>query len=203
MFCAHCGGSNPDTAAFCQYCGSPLGTTAPLPSLTPPPPPPTAWGTPGPGSPPPPPPRRRSLGRTVLIVLVIFVVIILVAGVVSYLLAPPAANVTITGVNFQSPDNACGLNGAIDPTWYNTTVGSSIVLSYDITGANVTYTIHNATVNGTAACQIATVSTTTSGFSISGANVPLPIAANTTQILSFTVNPPGSGFTGVLTLVIT
>lgn len=204
MICAHCGGSNPDSAGFCQYCGNPLTGSAPspLPSVTPPPPPPPmGWSGTGAGG--PPPPRRRTLGRTLLIILVVFVVAILVVGVVSYLLVPSPANVTVTGINFQSPDNACGLNGATDPNWYNTTTGSSFELSYYISGVNVTYNISGHPVNGTAACEISSVSTTTSGFSISGANVPLAIAANSTESLSFTVNPPGSAFTGVMTIVIT
>ena len=199
MNCPRCGGSNPDAAAFCQFCGSPLNAapSGPLPTLNPPPPPPApGWGGPGAGGPTPSGRPRRGLGRTLVIVLVVFVVIILVAGVVAYLLTPAPANVTITGVNFQSPDNACGLDGATDPSWYNTTAGQSVILSYDITG-------NNTTAGGTAACSINTVTTTTAGFSISGANVPLQVPVNSTQILSFTVNPPGSSFTGVLTLVLT
>jgi len=133
----------------------------------------------------------------VLIVLVVFVVLILVAGVVSYLLIPAPASVEITGVNFQSPDNACGLEGATDTSWYNTTTGTSFVLSYLISGPNAT------SWNGTLACEISSINTTTAGFSITGANVPLSIPANSTQTLAFTVNPPGSAFTGVLTLVLT
>lgn len=131
-----------------------------------------------------------------LILLVVFVVIILVAGALSYLLTPTPPNVTITGINFQSPDDACGLNGATDPNWYNTTASQSLTLSYELSGSNTT-------AGGTAACQITSVSTTTPGFSITGANVPLAIPANSTQILSFTVNPPGSAFSGVLTIVLT
>ena len=198
MFCSHCGASNPDGAAFCQYCGSSLSSvSAPLPSSSAPPlaPPPTGWGM---GAPvPAPPPRRRGLGRTILIVLVVLVVVILVAGVISYLLAPSPPNVEIAGVNFQSPDNACGLNGAFDSGYYNTTAGTSITLSYDLTGPNST------SGNGTLACMIFTVTTTTPGFSISGANVPLSVPANATQIFTFTVNPPGNAWTGTLTVVVT
>jgi len=200
MFCSHCGGSNPNGAAFCQYCGSPLAAAggAPLPSsVTAPPPPPPAWGGPGPGGMQPPPPRRRGLGRTVLIIIVTFVVLILVLGVVAYFLFPAPAGVEITGVNFQSVDNACGLNGAVDTSWYNTTAGQSFGLSYDITGPNATAG------NGTLACTISSVMTTTPGFSITGADTPLSIAANSSQILSFTVNPPGTAYTGALTLTLT
>jgi len=120
----------------------------------------------------------------VLIVLVVFVVVILVAGVVSFLLAPTPANVEITGINFQSSDNTCGFGGAFDPNYYNTTAGTSFSISYYVTGNNSTA--------GTGACEIHSVTTSTPGFSISGANLPLVVLANSTQILTFTVNPPGS-----------
>lgn len=196
MQCAHCGGANPDSAAFCQYCGNPLTASGaqPLPSLTPPPPPPSG---PAPGQyGAPPPRRRRSAARTVLIIFVVLVVVLLVAGVVSYLLTPAPANIVIAGINFQSPDNACGFNGAYDPNYYNTTAGSSFSISYDVSGVNVTG-------GGTAACTITTVTTSTPGFSISGANVPLSIPVNSTQIFTFTVNPPGSAWTGTLTVILT
>ena len=202
MICSHCGGSNPDGATFCQFCGSTLGPAAPpLPSsLAPPPPPPPpapAWAT---GRAGPPGRPRRSLGRTILIALVVIIVIIVVIAVIAYLLAPPA--VTITGVNFQSADNACGLNGGSDPTQYNESAGQSFSLSYSILGPSVSY--GNASIpNGTAACEIQTLTTTTPGFSISGANVPLSIPVNASQILSFNVNPPGSAYTGVLTIFLT
>ena len=136
-------------------------------------------------------------------IIVVFVVVLLVFGAISYLLAPPSASgpaVTITGINFSSPDDACGLDGAVDPTWYNTTAGQSFSLSYEISG-NVTGNVSG--VNTTAPCQISTLYTTTPGFNITGANVPLAVPANSTQLLGFTVNPPNSAFTGVLTLVLT
>jgi hypothetical protein len=139
----------------------------------------------------------------VLLIIVVFVVILLVFGVIAYFLAPAPASgptVTVTGINFTSSDNACGLNGAVDPTWYNTTAGQSFSLSYDISG-NVTGNVSG--VNTTAPCEIHTLSTTTPGFNITGANVPLSVPANKTQVLGFTVNPPNSAFTGVLTLVLT
>lgn len=128
--------------------------------------------------------------------LVIFIAIILVASVISYLVVPAPANVEIIGVNFQSPDDVCGLNGAVDSSYYNTTAGQSFSLSYELSG-------NNTTSGGTAACEVNSVSTPTAGFSLSGTNVPLAIPENSTQILSFTVNPPGSSFTGVLTLILT
>ena len=154
-------------------------------------------------SPPPPPPRRRGLGNTIVVIVVVFVVILLVFGVIAYLLVPAPSSgpaVTITGVNFFSPDNVCGLNGAIDPTWYNQTAGQSFPLSYEVSG-NVTGNVSG--INTTAPCVIDTLSTSTPGFNITDANVPLTIAANTTELLGFTVDPPNSAYSGVLTLVLT
>jgi hypothetical protein len=162
-------------------------------------PPPIGWGSGAPMVSAPPPPRRRGLGHTVLVIIVVFIAILLVFGVVAYLLvpAPSSAIVEVTGINFQSPDNACGLNGAVDTSDYNTTAGVSFTLSYTLSGPNAT------SGGGTTACTISTVSTTTSGFSISGANVPLSIPANSSQVFSFTVNPPGTAWTGTLTIVLT
>jgi len=143
------------------------------------------------------------MGSTILLIVVVFVVILLVFGAIAYLLAPSSSSgpaVTITGVNFFSPDNVCGLNGASDPTWYNETAGQSFPLSYEISG-NVTGNVSG--VNTTAPCEIYTLTTSTPGFNITDANVPLVIAANATENLGFTVDPPNSTWSGVLTLVLT
>jgi len=201
MFCSHCGASNPDNASYCQYCGNTLGGPAgggPLPSGVPPsaPPsmPPMAAPT-GYGAPPPAPRRRRSLARTILIILVVVVVVILVLGVVAYFLIPPAPSVTITVINFQSSDNVCGLNGATSQG-YTANTSETDQLSFGITG-------NNTTGGGTAACTIHTISTSTPGFSISGANVPLAIPANQTENLVFDLTVPSSGYNGNVTLVLT
>jgi hypothetical protein len=126
---------------------------------------------------------------------VLVVVLVLVVGVVAFFLLPSPPNVEVTGINFSSPDNACGLDGATD-TGFNLSTSQSIQFTYEIAG-------NNTTAGGTAACTINSVSTPTPGFSVTGANVPLSIPANSTQLLSYSVNTPGSAYTGVLTIVIT
>lgn len=164
-----------------------MGTlpSAPLPTSPPPPWNPQPYQGPTSG----PPQRRRGMR-----IVVIVVVVILIVGVLAFLLLP-SSNVVVTGINFSSPDDACGLDGATD-FGFNDTTDDSVSFTYQISG-------NNTTDGGTAACQINSVSTSTPGFSISGANVPLSIPANTSQLLSYSVNTPDSPYTGVLTIVLT
>jgi hypothetical protein len=194
-FCTQCGGGNPPQASFCQYCGSPLvgGPSPPLPSASAIPPPssgaPTGWtGSPVPAA---PAPKRRRWG---LIVLALVVAFLLVGGL-AFVLLPTSPDVVVTGINFSSPDNACGLDGSTD-VGFNASSGDTVELTYQISG-------NNTTANATAPCTVHSVTTSTPGFSITGANVPLAVPANATQLLSFSVNVPDAAFTGVLTLVIT
>lgn len=153
--------------------------------------PPPIPATPEFAGPTPPPRRPRRWGRIVVVI----VVVVLILGVISYLSLGPSPDVLVTGINFSSPDNTCGLDGATD-YGFNASSGTSMEFTYEISG-------NNTTSGGSAACTIHSVSTTTAGFSISGANVPLSIPVNSSQLLSFSVNMPGSSYTGILTLVIT
>jgi hypothetical protein len=202
-YCPHCGAPNPTTATFCQYCGTVLPALAstPLPSgaAGAPPPPPSPWGAPAYGTAPypapaPPPPRRRAI----VWILVGFVVLILVIGVISFLAVPPSppVNVVVTMIYFDSPDNACGLAGATD-YGFNASTNQTVPFTYQISGAN------NSTGTGTLACTITDITTSTPGFSVTGATVPLMIAADATQLLSFNLSTPSDPYTGVLTFVIT
>jgi hypothetical protein len=151
-------------------------------------------GPPAGGSyyPPPGPPRRA---RPIVVVFVVILVIILVLAVVSLTFAPGNSGIQVTGINFDSPDNACGLDGATD-YGFNASTSQAIEFSYAISG-------NNTTSGGTAACAINSINTTTPGFSVTGANVPLQIPANSSPTLSFQLNTPGSPYTGVLTFVLT
>jgi len=131
----------------------------------------------------------------VLLVVAVVIVVLLLIGVVGYLLAPPAANVNVTAINFYAADDVCGLDGATSDG-FNASTGSSVELSFSISG-------NNTTNNGTAACEIETLTTSTAGFSVSGANVPLQVPVNSSPVLSFSVSVPSSSYTGVLTLVLT
>ncbi len=140
-----------------------------------------------------PPPRRRVW----LVIAVVGVVVLLVLGVAAFIFIPntsPSANVTVTSIAFTSPDDACGVVGATSHG-FNASTGESLKIGV--------YMYGNSTATGTAACTIQTISTTTPGFSIAGADVPLVIPANEHATLSFTVNMPGSAYTGTLTLVVT
>lgn len=201
-YCPQCGAPNAPTASFCQYCGSPLAPTTggPLPSAGagPYPPPPPPWGAqpyggpPAQWAPPPPQPPRR---RTWLWVLVGFVAIFLVIFIIAAFVLVPVAPIRVTGIDYQSPDNVCGLNGATD-TGFNASEGQVEPFEYQVSG--------NSTANGgTAACTISTISAITAGFSISGANVPLVIPINTTEDFFFNVTCPTSPYTGILTIELT
>lgn len=204
--CPRCGGANPPSAAFCQYCGNalPPAPSAPLPSgpAAAPPPGAAAWAPPGysasaygqgpyPPSAPPPRPRRHLL----LWILVGFVVVLIVVAAVAVLTAPPAVTYTVvvTGINIDSSDNVCGLNGAT-AQGFNASTNQSVSLTYAISGAN------NSAGTGTLACNITSVVADTAGFTVSGANTPLKIPANASPLLSFNVETPATPYTGVLTL---
>jgi len=171
--------------------------SAPLPTGQAPAGPPAGWAPPPyPGGGPYAPPRRGR-SRTVLIVVCVIIVVLLVVGVVAtlFLQSSTSPNINVTGINFVSPDDVCGLNGATD-TGFSGNSSQSIEFTYQISG--------NTTTNGgTAACTIHSVSTTTPGISLTGANVPLVIPVNSSQILMFAVNMPSGSYTGVLTLVMT
>jgi len=124
----------------------------------------------------------------VALVIGIIVIIIIVVVAAALLLYAAAPKVTVTAINFTSSDNACGMNSQTD-IGFSTTGGSSYQESYIITNGNILLS-----------CTIGSVSATTSGFSISGANVPLTIAAGGSETLSFTINVPSGSYNGVLTI---
>ncbi len=140
-----------------------------------------------------PPPRRRS---RLLLILVVVVVIIVVIGVVSYVFAPAAPTIQISQINFASPDNVCGLDGATASGFVANTT-NVVPLSFDVDGANT------SSGSGTLPCNIETVTTTTPGFSITNASVPLAVPANETVILSFNVVCPSSSYSGALDITLT
>jgi len=131
---------------------------------------------------------------------VIIVVVILVIGLASFFLVPPAPSIQVTVIDVESVDNVCGLDGA-SASGFNASTGDQVGLSFNIAGANVTWA--NGTIVGTLACTIETVNASTPGFSLLSVSVPLIVPANETVILSFTVQCPGSDYTGSLTLVMT
>jgi hypothetical protein len=120
------------------------------------------------------------------IVVGIVVVVIVLAVLAS--LAAVAGNVSVSAINVTSGDNACGANGH-SFSGFTTNEGGSI---------QYTLTIHNPNLFLT--CSVQSVSTTTSGFSLSGANTPVSIPAGGTESVSFQIHAPSSSYSGVLTL---
>lgn len=206
-YCPHCGAPNSPTAAFCQYCGSPLpaAPSSPLPSggvpgVPPPPPsgPPygtspygaPAYGTPPYSAPPPARPKRR-LWLYIVVGIVVFFVVIAAIG---FFLIPTAPAINVSEIVFLSSDNACGLqNSAWDGFTANTT--QVLYLGFNLTGPT------NSS-GGTEACTIAALSADTAGFSLAGANVPLSIPQNGNETLEFNLTCPSSSFSGVLNLLV-
>jgi hypothetical protein len=129
--------------------------------------------------------------------LVGIVVFIVIVGVVGYFLVPAAPAINVTEITFQSADNPCGL--ATNYTnWQGFTANESQVewISFSVGG--------NATPGGgTSACTIHSVASGTSGFTLSGADTPLTIPANTNETLQFNVTCPAATFSGDLLISLT
>lgn len=116
------------------------------------------------------------------------IVIVVVASVFIAALVLVETAVSITAINITSGDNACDQNGHSFPGLNTLPAWGSAV---------DTLTIHNSGyVQG---CTISSVSSTTPGFSISGANTPLTIPYDGTESLSFTISAPFS-YSGALTI---
>jgi len=185
--CPHCGATVAPGAGFCTYCGTAISSTAaPLPSNAPPPPPP-APGPWGPVGRPGPPRRRRGL-----VIAVVVVVIILVASIALVeIFAPAPPPVQIGIIYIWSPDDVCGLNNNETAYYgYNTTTNSNDTLDFGIPNDNAT------------ACTIIGVTTNTTGFAITYAQVPLTIPGEDQDAsMNLTIQSPGSNYNGDLNLI--
>jgi hypothetical protein len=119
--------------------------------------------------------RGRSRGRVLLVIIV--VVVLVLAAVIYY--ASTAPVVTITQINVYAPTNVCGLNTF--PIYYN----------------GFSENFNNTT------CTVTSVSTNTTGFSLSSIGVPISVAAVGNNTLTLTLNLPNNGFNGVVNLIYT
>lgn len=149
------------------------------------------WASAPSGGPSAPPPRRRSGIRIVVVV----VVVIIVIGLIGLVFFATNQTVNVTIIEFSSPDNTCGWNGLTD-SGFSEPPGGALAFSYYNYG-------NNTTGSNTAACVVHTVTTNTSGFSITDANTPLITPANVTNFLNFTVNLPDSSYNGPLWIILT
>jgi hypothetical protein len=116
-----------------------------------------------------------------------FVVFILVVSVIGYLLIPPSLAINVTEIEFQSSDTVCGL-------------GNYYWDGFSANESQIEWILLSVSGNSTGSCTISTVSSATSGFSVSGASVPLTISANGSATLQFNVTCPSSAYNGILTL---
>jgi hypothetical protein len=123
------------------------------------------------------------------------VVFILIVSVIGYLLIPPPPAINVTEIDFQSADDPCGLLNFSYPGF---TANASQVLWLGL------YVMGNSTAGGgSASCTINSVSSATAGFTLTGADVPLSVPANTNETLQFNVTCPTSPYSGALTLSVT
>jgi hypothetical protein len=135
----------------------------------------------------PPPPRRS---RTRLIVVIVVVLVVIVAIVVAAYLLFPSAPIQVQAINIWAPDNVCGLNS--NPIYYygyNGSTGATQTIDFEVPNFNSTE------------CTIVGVVTNSSGFSISGVQVPLSIPGEGTGSMNMTITSPSSPFSGQMNLV--
>ena len=143
-------------------------------------------------------PTRRQRRRVWLVIAVVGVVVLLVLGVAAFIFIPntsPSANVTVTSIAFTSTDDACGVVGA---TSHGFNAESRRVAQDRRLHVREQY-------RGPEPLRARSrPSRPPRPGSVSREpNVPLVIPANEHATLSFTVNMPGSAYTGTLTLVVT
>jgi hypothetical protein len=137
----------------------------------------------GPRLPPEPPEKPYKA----ILVLVIAGSLVLVVAYV-YLPTEIALPIDVTAINITSGDDACGTNGISD-TGFDVGLGASINWSLGIEDFSAR-----------PSCTIQTITVTTVGFSISGANTPLVVPYGTWQSLSSTILAPHHSYTGALTV---
>ena len=181
-YCFKCGSPLPGGSQFCQKCGSQLPGT----SATPPP----TTNYPSPAMPAygySPPPQKNYTGTAVAVIIIAIVIVIVLAVVIVLLANSRPGTVDVTAVTFTSHNNACGINGWSGSGFTDPTGGAYVW----------TNTIPN---NGWISCTINSVTTTTSGFSLSGVTTPITIPGGGTATISFTIHCPSSSFTGVLSI---
>lgn len=97
---------------------------------------------------------------------------------------PPVVAVQVTGIDFTSPDDACGLDYASAPG-FNTSLGASVHASLTLRTLGRGYD-----------CAVHGLNVTTPGFSLSFTNLPVQ-----DYNLTFTLHVPDRPYSGPLTIV--
>ncbi len=137
----------------------------------------------------PPRPRRNS---RLLIIIVVLVVVLLVVGAIAFVfLVPAAPPIQVGQISIYAPDLVCGL--AATPPYYYPGFNNS-------TGANMSFEFYVPNFNATN-CTVRSLTTNTSGFMVTYAQVPLPILAHGNATMNVSIGLPSSSFSGNLNLV--
>ncbi len=204
-YCSHCGAALPAGSQFCSYCGSAVpavgsagAPASPLPSAGPTPPPYPPYPSMEPSR---PPASRRRRG---LVIAVIVVVLIAVIGVI-LVSELNAGNVQVNSFVFYAPDDVCGYNNA---TAVDNQGFGPLPIEYqgfsDSPGVTDSFQFTIQNFNITSSCNVVSVATNTSGFSLSDAGYPgvIPGGGTDTGTLSVDLTLPGSSWTGNVNIII-
>jgi hypothetical protein len=138
--------------------------------------------------PPPPEPPDKPYGAVFLMVITILVVAIFVTLALQSQKPINSPTTNVAAIEITSYDDVCRTNGQSEPGFY-TDAGNL---------EPETFSIRNN--DGQGSCTIGTISATTTGFNVSGANVPLSVPAGESENLTFNLTTPLYSFNGVLTI---
>jgi hypothetical protein len=125
-------------------------------------------------------------------VIIAVVVVILIVGLLAVLYWESATSAIQVGeIDIWAPDNVCGLDA--NPIYFfgfNSSTGAGQSIDFDMPNFNAT------------PCSVTTVTTNTTGFTLSGVQVPLSIPASGSASMNITITAPASPFAGSLNLVL-
>ena len=141
------------------------------------------------------PPSRavpRARRTRLVIAIVISVVLLIVLSLVAYeLFVPGPASVHVQSIVVWTPDDVCGLEtNLIGYHGYNTTVKSEVSVEIQVPNFNASK------------CVVHTVTTNSSGFSLSDLHLPWEIPASGSNTTHVTIQSPGSAFSGDVNLIL-
>jgi hypothetical protein len=135
-----------------------------------------------------PPGKKHGIPTWAIILIVVAVAV--VVAVPAFVALEPFTIIegsNVTALDLTSRDNVCGLNG-------RSYGGFSLIPGATFPFA---FTLSNL---GASSCTVNSVNATTPGFGVSGADVPLTLAAHGDGRLSLNLTAPRGTFDGVLTL---
>jgi len=124
------------------------------------------------------------------VLVVIVVLFVVFAAIGAYLYSVPPPNVDVEGINVYAPDNVCGLNAnPVGYSGFNASAGTQAALDLQLENFNST------------ACTVHSVTTNTSGFSLSGVQVPDGVGPLGNGTLNLTLSLPSDAYSGIVDLV--